>query len=218
MIKCCIFDLDGTLLDTLDTITYYVNRQMRALGLSEITRDECKYFVGDGPEKLIRRALSSRGYDNEGGVSKILEEYKADYNSDPFYLTRPYDGICEMLKALSDAGLKTAVISNKQHESAEPAVRRFFGDLINTARGSRPGIPLKPAPDAIIKIMNELGVEASDVAYIGDTGVDMRTGKAFCAAKTVGVEWGFRERRELEMCGADAIVSNTQELLAEIMS
>ncbi len=218
MIRCCIFDLDGTLLDTLDTITYYVNRQLRSVGLSEITKDECKCFVGDGPEKLIRRALSSRGYENEGGVSRILEKYKADYDAEPLYLTRPYEGICDMLRQIKDAGLKTAVISNKQHESAVPAVRRFFGDLIDIVCGSRPGVPLKPAPDATVKIMSELGVEPSEVAYIGDTGVDMKTGKAIFAAKTIGVEWGFRERTELEMHGADAIVANTDELCTEILS
>lgn len=218
MIKCCIFDLDGTLLDTLETIRYYVNRQMTAAGLSEITAEECKYFVGDGPEQLIRRALSSRGYSDEGGVLKTLGKYKADYDSDPFYLTRPYEGICEMLRRLSDMGFKTAVISNKQHEAAEPAVRHFFGDLIDIARGSRAGVPLKPAPDAIIEIMNELGVSAADVAYIGDTGVDMRTGKTFSAAKTIGVEWGFRTRDELIENGADATVSSADELISEILA
>ncbi len=218
MIKCCIFDLDGTLLDTISTITYYVNKTFAEEGIAPITEEECKFFVGDGPKMLIERALASKNYGKCGGVSRILEKYKQNYAQDKLYLTKPYDGIYDVLRALSARGIICAVLSNKQDEATVPVVKSFFGDLITLARGARDGVALKPSPDAVYEIMSELGVNPSEVVYIGDTGVDMKTGKAFSAEKTIGVAWGFRSRRELSENGADAIAENAEELLSEVLS
>ncbi len=217
MIKCCIFDLDGTLLDTISTITYYVNKTFKEEGIDQITENECKYFAGNGAELLISRSLASKNYHNPEDVSRILAKYKENYDAEPLYLTEPFEGIKEMLFALKERGVKCAVISNKQHEATVPVVYSFFGDLIATARGGKEGVPLKPAPDAIYEMMKELGVSAEEVAYIGDTNVDMQTGRAFAAAKTIGVTWGFREREELLENGADVIVSKPEEILAEVL-
>ncbi len=218
MIKCCIFDLDGTLLNTIKTITYYVNKTFSEEGLSHITEEECKLFVGDGPRNLIERALASKNYKEEGGVSRILEKYKQNYSADNLYLTEPYSGLREALSVLRERGIICAVLSNKQDEATVPVVKAFFGELVALARGAREGVPLKPFPNAALEIMKELGVSPSEVAYIGDTAVDMKTGKAFSAAKTIGVSWGFRERGELEEGGADVIVDSAEELLLEVLS
>ena len=216
MIKCVVFDLDGTLLDTISTITYYVNRTLQSFGFEPITEDECKYFAGDGPENLIRRSLHSKGCDDEALLLTVLSRYKANYAEAPLYLTEPFSGIVDMLKSLSSRGVKVAVVSNKQDEAVADVVSHFFGELVHLSRGSRAGVPLKPAPDALFDVMHELDVKASEVAYVGDTNVDMQTGRAFGAALTVGVLWGFRERRELVENGADVIVSSVRELLSEV--
>lgn len=216
MIKCCIFDLDGTLLDTLKTITYYVNRTIEDEGFSPITLDECRRFVGNGPKELIERALKSKGYTDETGALGILRKYRENYDSAPYYLTRPYDGVSDMLDALRERGILTAVISNKQNEAVVPSVKHFFGDRFALAYGSREGVPLKPAPDAIYNMLDELGVRADEVVYIGDSEVDIETGKAFGSAKTVGVSWGFRTADELIKKGADVIISSPKELMLNI--
>jgi len=216
MIKCFIFDLDGTLLDTIGTITYYVNKVIIDEGLSPITEEECKYFAGNGAETLIRRTLKSKGIEDESEVKRILGLYKHEYDSAPLYGTAPYDGIIDVLKNLKKKGILTAVISNKQHEATVPAVRHFLGDLIDVVRGGKDGVPLKPAPDGVYAIMKELDVMSDEVVYVGDTGVDMETGKAFGANRTVGVLWGFRKREELERAGADRIIFAPSELLTEV--
>ncbi len=218
MIKCCIFDLDGTLLNTISTISYYVNKTFAAEGIEAITEEECKSFVGDGPQKLIERALASKKRCKCGGVSRILENYKKNYASDNLYLTAPYDGIKDMLIKLSEKKIVCAVLSNKQEEATVPIVEAFFGELIKLTRGARDGVPLKPSPDAVFEIIRELGFSPSETAYIGDTGVDMKTGKAFSAKKTIGVTWGFRDSRELLENGADVIVDNAEELLSEVLA
>ncbi len=217
MIKYCIFDLDGTLLNTLSTITYYVNKTIEAEGLAPIAEDECRYFVGNGAELLIRRALAARDFHDEQRTLEIFEQYKKNYDTSPLYLTKPYDGIPELLSTLTERGIRCAVLSNKQHEAVVPVVKAFFGDLITSCRGGMAGVPLKPSPEAAYQMLGELGASACEVAYIGDTGVDMQTGKAFGAAKTIGVTWGFRPSSELAENGADVLVSSAQELLEQII-
>ncbi len=217
MIKAFIFDLDGTLLDTLSTITYYVNKTLQSEGFSPITEDECRYFVGNGPEMLIRRALISRGCSDGEYALELLGKYKSNYDVSPLYLTAPFPGIEELLSALSERGILIGVVSNKQEKAVIEVVSHFFGDKVDAVRGSREGVPLKPAPDAIYEMMSELGVTADEVVYVGDTDVDMKTGRAFGATRTVGVLWGFRDKAELLENGADAIVSSPSELVSEAL-
>lgn len=213
MIKYAIFDLDGTLLDTVTTITYYVNLVLKRYGIREISEDECKYFVGNGAKTLIDRATASRGVTDVELISKIYTEYNEEYNRNTLYLTKAYEGIPELLSALSDNGIKLAVLSNKPDDTTRNIIPSFFGDAFTVVHGGRDGIPLKPAPDGVFEIYRELGASADEVMYIGDTGVDMQTGNNAAAKITVGVLWGFRKRDELESSGADVIVESPEEIL-----
>lgn len=216
MIKACIFDLDGTLLDTLSTITYYVNKTLQSRGFDAITTDECRYFAGDGPKNLISRALASKGCVDETFANAVLAEYRANYDSDPRYLTKPFDGVISMLDALIADGIKIGVISNKQHEAAVPGIKHFFGERVTLTRGSMPGVPLKPHPQAVFEMLDELGVSPEETAFVGDTGVDIQTAKNYGAALSIGVLWGFRPKEELLENGADVIISSPSEIIDEV--
>ncbi len=216
MIKCCIFDLDGTLLDTLATITYYVNKTFSEEKIAPITEEECKYFAGDGPKELISRAIMAKAPKMVGETMRILARYKENCKENPIHLTAPYEGVEELLDALVKRGIKVGVASNKQNEITVPICQHFFGDRVALARGSKDGVPLKPAPDIVVQMMRELGVDKNEVLYVGDTDVDMKTGKGVGAAETVGVSWGFRTERELVENGADVIVRHPCEILEVI--
>ena len=214
MIKCAIFDLDGTLLDTITTITYYVNRALSQNDIPEITEDECKYFIGNGARLLIKRSLEKSGNYTEEGFAKVYGEYSEMYNANTLYLTEPYEGIAELISALRERGIRLAVLSNKPDDTTKAIIPCFFGDAFDLVLGGRDGIPLKPAPDAFFEICEELSVSRDEVIYLGDTGVDMLTGKGAGAALTVGVSWGFRTKEELTESGADVIVDSPLEVLS----
>lgn len=218
MIKCCIFDLDGTVLDTVKSITYYVNKTFEAHGIDKITVDECKYFAGNGARLLIKRSLASKGIYDEDFLNKILPEYVAAYDSDPWYLTAPFDGIVKLLSDLKSQGIKIAVMSNKPDSTVKIVVPHFFGDVFDIVLGGREGIPLKPDPAAAKEILGSLGISESETAWIGDTSTDIETGKNLNVRLTVGVLWGFRKREELEGAGADVVVSSADEILREVKS
>ena len=213
MIKYAVFDLDGTLLDTITTITHYVNLVLRRYNIREISEDECKYFVGNGAKTLIDRAAASRAVTDKELICRIFSEYNEEYNKDTLYLTKPYDGIPELLAALKDRKIKLSVLSNKPDDTTRNIIPAFFPDIFAVVRGGREGTPLKPAPDGVLEILKELGAPSDEVMYIGDTNVDMQTGRNAGAGITVGVSWGFRERDELVSSGADVIVDNPCEIL-----
>ncbi len=214
MIRCCIFDLDGTLLNTLDTIHYYVNLAMEKAGYPGVSKDDTRRFVGNGAWLLIERAMRSVGEKNEACIARVHTIYNQLYDADPLYLTAPYSGIPEILKTLKDREIKVAVLSNKPHSATEPIVRSFFGEMVDIARGGMEGVPLKPDPTAGIMILDSFGVACEECAFIGDTAVDVRMGKAIGARLSIGVSWGFRDREEL--LDADAIVDTAENLIATI--
>ena len=216
MIKACVFDMDGTVLDTITTITYYVNITLDKFGIRRISEDECKIFVGNGAKKLIERTLASRGID-ESLVPEVLDSYNAAYDEDPNYLTAPFAGIPDLLSALKARGIKVGIVSNKPDFLTRPLSDRFFGSLVDLAVGGKDGVPLKPAPDAVFDILSKFSVSADECLYVGDTGVDMQTGNNLGARLTVGVLWGFRKREELVENGADVIVSAPSEILDEVL-
>ena len=218
MPKCVIFDLDGTVLDTISTITYYVNKTFAEEGLEPILEEDCKYYAGNGARKLIERALASRGITDEPTVERLLAVYKGYYDAAPIYLTRPFPGIIDMLADLRAAGYLLAVVSNKPNTACRPVVKHFFGDALDIVYGAIDGLPIKPDPTLPKRVLAELGVNAADSIFVGDTYVDMETGKNLCSQKVVGVLWGFRKREELEGAGADAVVDNAKELFREITS
>ena len=212
MIKCCIFDLDGTILNTITTITHFVNKTLQKFGYPSITEEQCKYFVGNGARLLITRTLAHFGVTDERAVDAVLEEYDRDYKSDPYHLTSKYDGIDELLSGLRRSGISLAVVSNKQDRIAKDAVAHFFPESFDLVVGGKDGVPLKPAPDAPLSVLAELGFTPDECAFVGDTSVDVQTGKNMNAATVIGVLWGFRKKDELTE--ADHVVENPREILS----
>ena len=217
MIKACIFDMDGTVLDTITTITYFVNETLKKFEIPEISEDECKIFVGNGARILIERTLKSRGIEDEKLISTVLDAYNAAYDANPTYKTEPFSGIPELLAELKARKIKVGIVSNKLDFITRPLSVRSFGELVDLTFGGKEGVPLKPAPDAVLSMLKEFGVEASECVYVGDTGVDMQTGKNLKARLTVGVTWGFRSLAELLENGADVTVNSPDEILREVL-
>ena len=213
MIKLCIFDLDGTVLDTVHTIAYYGNYALQKNGIKPIDDEEYKYFAGNGAVNLIKRALRFRNCLTDEIFEKVFADYNAAYNADTSYLTVPFDGIRKTLDAIKAHGIRMAILSNKPHFATCGVITSLFGEgYFDCVYGQREGVPIKPDPTAVFQIMSELGAKAEDCLYIGDTGTDMKTGKnaKLC---TVGVTWGFRAKEELLQNGADQIIDEPCQLL-----
>lgn len=222
MIKCAMFDLDGTLINTLPTITHYVNVTLTKNGLEEITLDDCRRFVGNGARKLILRALDFVGADVPKVFDKVFRDYNSAYDAAPNYLAVPYEGICDLVKELSESGIKLAVISNKPDLPTRLTVEEFFGDSFAYVRGGILGEPLKPDPTVPLKMLSELGISPEECAYIGDSEVDAVTGINMGAGLRVSCLWGFRTKEEiLRDLSPDAypeLVSSPDEILRLIKS
>ncbi len=209
MIKALLFDLDGTLVNSLEDLKNSTNFALQKKGFS-VHETECyKYFVGDGMAKLIERALPENRRDKETIETTLkifLEHYSQHYVDE----TVPYDGILELLQKLSD--FKLAIISNKNQEMATVVVGKLLGDKFQIVCGKRENYPTKPDPKLTLEIMWELGVKPEECVFIGDSGMDMAVAKnAGCIA--LGVLWGFRKEEELRENGADYIVSSPSEIL-----
>lgn len=206
-----IFDLDGTLLNTLDDLADSCNRQLLRHGFPVHPTDAYRYFVGNGAKKLVERALP--GGSGMDLVDQFLEEFREDYARHCFDRTAPYEGITELLESLKQAGLPMAVLSNKPDAETRRVVERFFPEgLFSHSYGQREGIPHKPDPAGVAPILKDLGLEAARTAFVGDTWIDMQTAsRSGCVS--IGVLWGFRERSELEENGARLIAENPQELM-----
>lgn len=217
MYKCCVFDLDGTLADTLNTIDYYCSRTLEHFGLPKIEKEKYKYLVGNGYKALIHGMLKEiNAPDN---LSEKLAPYYHDvYETDSLYLTKPFDGIDSLLKSIKSKGMKTAVLSNKPHGAVTDVTEKLYGkNTFDLCYGFREGTPLKPNPSMLINILTEFGAKASECIYIGDTSTDMETGKR-AGAFTIGVLWGFRQRKELEDSGADMIAEKPYDIIKYIES
>lgn len=215
MYKVAIFDLDGTLLNTLKDLADACNFALRSHGFSEHQIDEYKYFLGNGVYKLVERALPMDKKDGET-VDKVLTEFKKYYEKHKSDFTKPYDGIEELLIALKEIGIKTAVVSNKPHEFAVEIVERYFAKSFDIVFGKREGYLAKPDPTTVIETLNHFKCKKEEAVYIGDSDVDMFTGKN-AGLFSIGVAWGFRGARELSAAGANKIVYTSEELLSEII-
>ena len=212
MIKACIFDMDGTTVDTINSISYFANNALKKYGYDEIDTEDYKILVGDCARTLIDRMLDKIGAD-KNNLEDVLTYYNTTYDNDFLYLTKPYDGIVETLLKLKEMGVKITILSNKPHTTALKVADALFKEgLIDICYGAREGVKLKPDPAGVYDIMNELGLKEEECIYIGDTATDMKTGKG-ANLYTVGVLWGFRGREELENSGADVIISNPLELI-----
>jgi len=214
MIKACIFDLDGTLSDTVRTLAHFVNAEMAKHGFPQAPVEKFKYFAGNGARTLIHRTLAYHGVEDAELENTVLKNYNAAYDADFLYLCTLYDGVDEMIRALHKQGIRLAVLSNKPQPTTEKIVHAFFSANTFTAVfGQREGVPLKPDPTAVYEILTLLNCATSECLYIGDTGVDIQTGKR-AGLCTVGVLWGFRDRDELERAGASHIIQKPAELLS----
>lgn len=211
MKKLVIFDLDGTLLDTIDDLGEAANHALRTLGYPERKREEYYLLAGRGITNLLKSALPA-GEDTEENVSLIRKHFLAHYNVHLCDKTHPYPGIPGLLESISAAGVRVAVASNKFQSGAETVVGHFFPTIpFVTILGQREGYPIKPNPGIVDLCMEAAGVTKDGVLYVGDTNVDMQTGLN-AGIDTVGVTWGFRTREELEACGPLAVVDTPEEL------
>ena len=212
MIKACIFDLDGTLLNTLDTIAHFGNMALEHFGIASIPTKEYKTLVGNGSRVLIERMLSFRGADIEK-TSEIHQWYKEKYDNDFLHLTTVYDGIIPMIESLKKMGVKTAILSNKDDSTTKKVAEVMLPEgFIDVCLGARKGKPLKPDPESLFEIVEMFGVCRRECLYIGDTATDIETAKN-AGVCSIGVLWGFRDENELKSAGADIIVSHPLEII-----
>lgn len=199
MYKCCIFDLDGTLVNSIYAIQKSVDLSLEKWGMRPVSVEECQVFVGDGYKKLLERALAACGDEKLAHYDEAVKRYPEIFKGCCMYRVEAYEGIRELLQFLRGRGIAAAVLSNKPHPRTLDNVNGVFGegcfDLIYGEREDK-GIQKKPAPDGVWAIAEELGVKREEVLYLGDTNTDMRTGKN-AGVDTVGVTWGFRDREEL---------------------
>ena len=211
-IKCAVFDLDGTLLNTIKTINYYLNFALDTCGLPHVSEADTMSFVGNGAVKLIERTLNSVGGDADL-FDLLFKTYNDAYNASPYYLTEVYDGISEVLSALKKKGIKLAVLSNKPDFATKAAVEHFFGDTFDIVRGGRKNIPLKPCPDALFDIMKEMSVTPEETAYIGDSEPDVLTAKNAGIKNAFFLTHGFRTREQLLSAGAEILCNDPLDIL-----
>ena len=211
--KACIFDLDGTLTNTLESMTYSVNLTLEEMGLSKITKDQCRLFVGNGARVLIEKSLKAAGDTDASRIEEGMEIYGRIFDRNCTYHVTHYEGIPEMLKALKDKGIQLAVLSNKPDRQTVKVVKAIFGEeLFDYAQGQKEGIRRKPEPDGVWYLMEQMHVSKEECLYIGDSEVDAATGRN-AGLKTIGVLWGFRDRKTLETAGADDLIDRPDELL-----
>jgi phosphoglycolate phosphatase len=216
--QAVIFDLDGTLLDTIEDIAGATNRILEARGLASFGIEETKLLVGDGIDEMVRRTFALRGIGtlSDAEVDVIIQEYRREYQECWRSHSRPYTGVPELLGELARREIKTAVLSNKSHVfTAAMTAELLAGSRFDLVRGATPGVPLKPDPAPALAIAGELGVEPAACIFLGDTSIDMKTATA-AGMLAVGALWGFRSAEELLDSGAAALISSPQELLGLI--
>lgn len=215
-IKTAIFDLDGTVLDTVKSIAYFCNEAMVKCGINPEPVENYNYHAGNGAKTLVHRALSAQNADTEENFNRVYPLYMKSYNADSAYKTEHFKGMPEVLRKMKEQGIVLGVVSNKPQSTVDETLPKFFPDgFFKYVYGSQGEMPLKPNPAAVLKIMELENVKRDDVLYVGDTGTDMETGKN-AEVLTIGVTWGFRDRAELEKSGADLIISKPEELLSYI--
>jgi phosphoglycolate phosphatase len=212
-LRAVIFDLDGTLLDTIEDLTDSMNAALTALGCPVRTVAECRNLVGDGLATFIRRALPEAAREDQSVVVRLDRLMRAEYQVRQAVKTRPYPGIEDLLGRLAGMGIPHCVLSNKPHPATLSVVARYFpGHPFQIVRGARDGFPVKPDPSGALEIAGQLGLPAADFLYLGDTNTDMKTARA-AGMFAVGALWGFRTREELLANGAQALAARPTDVL-----
>lgn len=208
-----IFDLDGTLLNTLDDLRDSLNEVLLQKGFAPRSLEEVKRFVGNGVRNLVRRSVPDQVSEDE--VNHIMEEFKENYKHNMQNKTRPYNGIMELLLDLNRYNYKLAIVSNKYDSAVKELARTYFGNLIPVAIGETSEIKRKPAPDSIFTAIRELGSDLHNTVLVGDSETDVQTAKN-AGIPCIGVTWGFRCREVLRNEGADYLIDTPKELLTLI--
>lgn len=217
--QAAIFDMDGTILDTLDDLTDSVNHVLGEYGFAPRARDEVRLLTGEGARNLVTGALPAEAVADEGGDALIEDacgKMKVWYKAHCAVKTRPYDGMVQLLQSLRAAGIRTAVVSNKPDAATNILSGKYFPGCFDTAWGERPDVPRKPAPDAVLAILTDWGIAPQDAVYIGDSDTDILTA-ANAGLPMIGVTWGFRGRAFLEEHGAAVLCETPEELKKAIL-
>lgn len=211
MKKVVIFDLDGTLLNTLDDLADSTNYALSRFGYPTRTIDEVRQFVGNGVAKLIERAIPEGK--NNPNFEKCLAIFKENYAQNMYNKTAPYNGIIEMLSNLKSKGIKIAVVSNKFDLAVKELCKKYFEGFIDFAAGENEaqGIKKKPAPDTVISVLNEFNFAPEDAVYVGDSDVDIMTAKN-SKMPCISVTWGFRDEKFLLENGATILINAPSEI------
>jgi phosphoglycolate phosphatase len=213
MYKAVLFDMDGTVLNTVEDLTDAMNHSLNKFGFPSRTIEEVKSFLGKGPTHFVNCAVPE-GTDE--ATRRTLQAYNEEYYDTHCQIkTAPYPGIMELLGALRQQGIKLAVISNKQDPAVQALAQQHFNGLMELAVGTGPDVACKPNPAAVLKAMEQLNVTKAETVYVGDMDVDMNTAKN-AGIDCICVAWGFMGRKKLESLGAKLIVDNTDELFKEI--
>lgn len=205
-----IFDLDGTLLNTLGDLRAATNHALEVRGLPPHSMEEIRQFIGNGIRLLIRRAMPEGTPEAE--IDAALDDFKAYYAAHIHDRTVPYDGIPQLLTALRKRGIKVAVLSNKIDSASQQLIEYFFPGKTDVVFGEHVGVPRKPDPTSCRMVMQQLGVQPEQVLYVGDSGTDMQTAKN-AGLYAVGVTWGFRSKEVLLKYGADLLVHRPEQIL-----
>ena len=210
--KIIIFDLDGTLLNTLDDLTDSTNAMLEKFNYPKRTKEEVKNFVGNGVDKLIERAIPDGR--NNPDFENCIKTFKKIYSENMYNKTEPYDGIIDMLEILRKNNYKTAVVSNKFDTAVKELCEKYFPNLIDFSAGENEisGIRKKPAPDTIFKVLEYFNLKSENAVYIGDSEVDIQTAKN-SDMQCISVCWGFKDRNFLISNGAEKIINNPSEII-----
>lgn len=214
MKKLVVFDLDGTLLDTLEDLFNAVNYSLKQLNLPTRNRDEVRQMVGNGAEKLMLRAM---GQGNENMLPQALGYFDEFYGKHRQDNTKPYQGIADMLNKLNDKGIVCTVFSNKPHENVGPLCNSYFGSSVSYAQGTYTGKAKKPDPTGVYMILDKFNVNKDEALFVGDSEVDIETAHN-AGLQCISVSWGFKDRDFLVNHGATEIVDDCEELLNAILS
>lgn len=216
MYGLCIFDLDGTLTDTLDSLTFSVNETLKEMGLLPVTAEKCRQFVGNGARVLMEKSLLEAGEEDLQRIDEAMRIYGRIFDANCTYHVVPYEGIPELLRMMRQEGMKLAVLSNKPHRQTVHVVETVFGKgMFHHIQGQKENIPRKPDPKAALQIAEELGISPENTVYIGDSEVDIATGTN-AHMMTIGVTWGFRGRAVLQEAGAGYIAGSPEEIMKMI--
>ena len=209
--RYAIFDLDGTLLDTLDDLTDSMNYMLGKHNFPLRTRNEVRNFVGNGVRKLVERAIPTEYKADDEFIDKFYNDFSLYYNSHSDVKTSPYPGTLDMLDKLLENGFDIAIVSNKIDSAVKSLSAKFFGERIKSAIGEKPSVRHKPEPDMVFMAMEEMGADKENSIYIGDSEGDIQTAKN-AGIPCISVRWGFKDRKFLEDSGATVIVESMEEL------